>query len=102
MKFVDALRLMGDGNIITRNGRTFVKNGDKYRFTFVDKLSNKWYVDNFKGRSRRFGETLRGIKYGCSNCRKCKNETQCPNHGYCYLYDKDKAPHPHKMPKTKD
>ena len=82
MKFTDALKLMNDGNTITRNGKTFVKKGEKYRFTFADRLSRKWYVPPIY---------LEGIsKYECANCKTCQNETQCPNSGYCYLWNKEK------------
>lgn len=61
MKFLDALKLMHNGNTITRNGKKFIDVNDNYRFTFADKLSNDWYIDNFEGRKRRQGEMFEEV-----------------------------------------
>lgn len=91
MKFVDALKLMNEGDVITRDGKTLIRKGDDYRFTFADRLSNKWYVHTH---IFSFPEQLEVNAYPCNNCKECKNRYLCPCMWKCWVTHKDIAKSP--------
>lgn len=91
MKFADALKLMNEGCTITRNDKTFIKRRDNYRFTFTDRLSNKWRVhtDVFS-----FPAGIKANGYPCYNCNECTNKHNCPCNWRCYIEHSTIIPRP--------